>query len=113
MKLILKEIKEFSRRAAGVTNANGFVSNGYLYVFEDENGKIFTKYSHHIWDVICKFRTKASDELLKLQEEYRKCGMNRQANDLEGLLFEGDEFDFNFTFKINKYNQNGITRIKA
>ena len=110
MELTLKSIKQFFRRGSGVTTFVSSVLNGYLYTFADNNGNEYTKYSFNIWGTVCKHRTKLSPEIVKLQNDYRSCGMMMQADELETIEipYEGDVYDFNFSIKDN----NQINKIK-
>ena len=49
--------------------------------------------------------------MVKLQNNYRKCGMLSEADELETIEipYEGDFYDFDFSIKEN----NQINRIKA
>lgn len=110
MQLTLKSIKQFFRRGSGVTNFVSSVANGYLYTFTDNEGKEYTKYSFNIWGAVCKYRTELSPEIVKLQNNYRSCGMILQADELETveIPYEGDIYNFDFSIKEN----NQINRIK-
>jgi hypothetical protein len=109
MELTLKSIKQFFRRGNGVTSFVSSVGNGYLYIFVDTNGQEYTKYSFNIWGSVCKYRTKLSPEIVKLQNDYRNCGMIMQADELETIEipYEGDIYNFDFSIKDN----NQINRI--
>jgi hypothetical protein len=110
MELTLKSIKQLHRRGNGVTTFVASVVNGYLYTFVDNTGNEFTKYSFNIWGAVCKHRTELSPEIVKLREDYRACGMNIQADELETIEipYEGDRYNFEFSTKEN----NQINRIK-
>jgi len=110
MELTLKSIKQFFRRGNGVTTFVSSVGNGYLYTFIDNNGKEYTKYSFNIWGTVCKYRTILSPEIVKLQNDYRACGMIPQADELETIEipYEGDVYNFDFSIKEN----NQINKIK-
>jgi len=109
MELTLNSIKQIHRRGNGVTNFVSSVVNGYLYTFLDCDGKEYTKYSFNIWGAVCKHRTELSPEIIKLRNDYIKCGMISQAEELETIEipYEGDKYNFNFSIKEN----NQINRI--
>jgi len=110
MELTLKSIKQFFRRGSGVTTFVSSVGNGYLYTFVGNNGKEYTKYSFNIWGAVCKYRTTLSPDIVKLQSDYRACGMSMQADKLETIEipYEGDIYNFDFSVKDNYQ----INRIK-
>ena len=58
-------------------------------------------------------RIKQSNVILNLIKSYNDCGMINQAEELKNtdIPFEGDVYDFGFTYKVNEYNQNEITKI--
>lgn len=113
MILQLVEIKEFKKMSNGVSKFVSYKNNGRLYIFKDEKGKEYTKYSFNVWTTITKHRIKQSDVILNLINSYNDCGMISQAEELKKteIPFEGDIFDFGFTYKLNQYNQNEIIKI--
>ena len=110
MNLTLKSIRQLHRRGNGVTTFVSSVVNGYLYTFIDDAGNEYTKYSFNIWGAVCKHRTELSPEIVTLRNDYIKCGMISQAEELETIEipYEGDKYNFDFSIKEN----NQINRIK-
>ena len=104
MILTLNKITQKYRLSGGMTKANGYECNGDVYEFSNNEGKLFFKYSFNVWNNVCKYRIKLSDEIIELQKNYIKGGMIEEAKQLEtDLPFEGDVYDFDFSLKNTGY----------
>ena len=108
----LISIVKKSRLKNGVTKANGFTCNGYVYEFENDKGEIYTKYSYNIMSSLCKYRISIADDILELQKNYIKAGMINEAQQLEeDLPYEGDIYDFKIYLKKGEI-KNRISTIR-